>query len=88
MSVTHGTRFGEKALLPRTGSIWTTIHDRWAGVEPQRWKSLAMLLLHKEHHWTFAEIGRAFGHHRGHVLRVIRETQEELQRLINEQMPV
>ncbi|TWT43060.1 Sigma-70, region 4 [Thalassoglobus neptunius] len=50
----------------------------WAGENPLRWKQLACLHLYTDHGWTLERIGRAFGHPKGHVSRIVRLTADQL----------
>lgn len=71
---------GERVLLPRVGreDFWKLIHEEYAGEDRQRWKGLAMLALRENGGWPLAVIGEVFGHHRGHVSRILTKVKSEL----------
>lgn len=58
--------------------LWTTFQTHFAGDDHARWKSLAMLALHENLGWTTAQIGRAFGHPKGHVSRCLQQVKRQL----------
>lgn len=71
--------FGEKVVLSRDGrQMWRTIQREWAGDDPVRWKRLCILHLRVYCRWTNEMIGKAFGHPRGHISRIVASTKEEL----------
>ncbi len=74
-------RFGGKVVLPRIGpdDFWNDVQTHYAGAEPLKWKSLAMLALRVNAGWSLDMIGNAFGHERGHVSRSLSLLCRELQ---------
>ena len=81
MSTTNET--GVKVLLPRLGAdeLWDTLATQYARKDPLRWKCLAMVVLHENAGWPLSNIGRVFGHHKGHVVRTIEKTKRELREM-------
>lgn len=73
-------RQAQRVVLPKSGpdSFWETVHEHFAGSDPQLWKYLAMLVLREDCGWQFDQIGWAFGHSKGHVLRCIAKVKEQL----------
>ncbi|HCS54478.1 sigma factor-like helix-turn-helix DNA-binding protein [Rubinisphaera sp.] len=71
---------GERVFLPRMGreDFWKTMHEHYAGDHPGRWKSLAILALRENAGWPLETIGAVFGHHRGHVSRILKRVKSEL----------
>lgn len=51
---------------------------RWAGWDEIRWKNLAILELREIGGWTMEMIGLVFGHPKGHITRIVRDTKAEL----------
>ncbi len=80
MSVTNYR--GEKVTLSRVGKdqFWKGIHDHYAHEDTTKWKQLAMLSLHETAGWPLEQVGYAFNHHKGHVLRSIEQIKTELRR--------
>jgi len=80
MSVTNYR--GEKVTLSRVGKdqFWKGIHDHYAHEDTTKWKQLAMLSLHETAGWPLEQVGYAFHHHKGHVLRSIEQIKTELRR--------
>lgn len=73
-------RWGGKVVLPRIGpdAFWSDVRTHYAGAEPQKWKTLAMLALRVNAGWSLDMIGNAFGHERGHVSRSLSTLCREL----------
>ena len=69
----------ERVLGSRNDRLWDLIQRDWAGDDPQRWKVLACLHLRLHCQWPVETIGRAFGHARGHILRLVNNGLTELQ---------
>lgn len=71
---------GGKVVLPRLepDQLWETLARHYAGKDPRRWKRLAMVALHEEVGWPLSYIARLFGHHKGHVSRLVEKTKREL----------
>ena len=69
---------GEKVVLPRSERLLETIEREWAGDDPFRWKMLVCLHLRSHCRWELELIGRAFGHDKGHALRLIQQATDEL----------
>lgn len=78
MSVTR--RNGTKVVLPRTGAdeFWQMIGDHFAGEDARKWRYLAMLALRENAGWPLEQIGRVFGHPKGHVTRCLCRIKNEL----------
>jgi hypothetical protein len=70
----------ERIVFPRTTlhEFWNTLQDHFAHTDPQQWKRLAMLALRENSGWTVEQIGRAFGHPRGHVSRLLQLTKQQI----------
>ena len=81
MSTTN--ELGDKILLPRLkpDGVWDTLASQYASRDSRRWKCLAMVVLHESAGWPLHHIGRVFGHHKGHVSRLIDKTKNELREL-------
>lgn len=60
---------------------------RWAGVDELRWKALCILCLREVNGWTMEMIGLVFGHPKGHVTRVVRDTMADLSAGFLKQFP-
>ena len=71
---------GEKTLLPRLNGedFWDLMHEQYAKERPDKWKGLAMLALRENAGWPLEKIGKVFGHHKGHVLRILKKTKKDL----------
>lgn len=71
---------GQKINLAHLGpsQLWQKIFESYAGEDPIRWKYTAMLALRDHCGWTLHQIGQAFGHDRGHVLRCLEQIKQEL----------
>ncbi len=71
---------GERMVLPRVGrdDFWTLVHEQYAGERPERWKALAILALRENGGWPLEMIGSVFGHHRGHVSRILAKVKRDL----------
>jgi hypothetical protein len=69
-----------KVILPRSGpdGFWTEVHRNYAGEDQRAWKYLAMFTLRVNGGWSLENIGRAFGHPKGHVMRCLRRIEQEL----------
>lgn len=69
-----------KVILPRSGpdAFWTEVHRSYAGEDQRTWKYLAMFTLRVNGGWSLDNIGRAFGHPKGHVMRCLRRIEQEL----------
>jgi hypothetical protein len=69
-----------KVILPRSGpdGFWTTVYRSYAGEDQRAWKYLAMFTLRVNGGWSIDNIGRAFGHPKGHVTRCLRRIEQEL----------
>lgn len=78
MSVTN--RHGTKIHLQRHGrdAFWDLVNDRYAEDDPRKWRYLAMLALRENAQWSLELIGKAFGHHRGHVMRCLNQVRTRL----------
>ncbi len=78
MSITNEE--GLKIILPRLGKdeLWDNIHKDYAGKNRLRWKYLAMLSLQVNGGWSLDEIGLAFGHPKGHIVRCLNRIKKEL----------
>lgn len=63
----------------RNDRLWDLIQSDWAGENPRRWKALACIHLRLHCQWPLESIGRAFGHARGHILRLINDGLDDLQ---------
>lgn len=73
---------GEKIVLPRSpDEFWLTLQEQWAGDDQMRWKYLAVLHLRVHCGWKLEMIGAAFGHPKGHISRIIKNTIVELRAL-------
>ncbi len=73
---------GLKINLPRLGKdeLWNNIHKDYAGKNRLRWKYLAMLSLQVNGDWSHEEIGLAFGHPKGHIIRCLNKIKKELRK--------
>jgi len=73
-------KWGLKVRLPRLGcdEFWQRIHEHYAGDDVRKWKYLAMLALREAGGWNLEQIGLAFGHPKGHVMRCLVQIKEEL----------
>lgn len=71
----------QKVPLPRASSqeLWSRVEQHYARDDAQHWRYLAMFALREECGWSLDQIGLAFGHHKGHVLRCLRQIKGELQ---------
>lgn len=71
---------GLKVILPKTGPdlFWQTVHEKYAGEDPRKWKYLAMLALRENAGWPLEKIGQVFGHPKGHVTRCLEQIKEEM----------
>lgn len=69
-----------KVVLPRSGpdQFWMEIYRSYAGDDQRTWKYLAMFVLRVNGGWAVEQIGRAFGHPKGHVTRCLRKIEQEL----------
>ena len=83
MSVTSTT--GEKIVLERGGPnlFWEIVQREYAGMNPLRWRNLAILVLREEGCWPIERIGRAFGVSTGQVCRNLQETCAELSQFLD-----
>lgn len=70
----------QKVLLPRLDGedFWEMIHDHYAHQDVQKWKGLAILALRENAGWPLEKIGFVFGHHKGHVSRILVKVKQEL----------
>lgn len=74
---------GEKVELERpTPLVLTQIEERWAGSNPDRWAMLIQLMAYRHCGLTLDQIGLAFGHHKGTVLRRIAKCRSELREVL------
>lgn len=73
-------RDGTKIVLDRRGkdTFWERVQDRFDGQSDLLWRYLAMLALNDVAGWSVEQIGRAFGHNRGHISRCIERVRTEL----------
>ena len=71
---------GLKVILPKIqeDAFWVTVPKDFAKGNRLRWKYLAMLALKVNGGWTLTDIGKAFGHPKGHVARSIKTIKTEL----------
>ncbi len=71
---------GSKVILPRVGpeEFWDLVREHYACEDPQRWKALAILALRENAGWPLETIGHVFGHHRGHVSRILAKVKRDL----------
>ena len=69
-----------KVVLPRSGpdQFWMEIYRSYAGDDQRTWKYLAMFVLRVNGGWAVDQIGRAFGHPKGHVTRCLRKIEQAL----------
>lgn len=74
-------RYQQKVPLPRAGNqeLWSRVEQHYALEDTQRWRYLAMFALRETCGWNLDQIGLAFGHHKGHVTRCLRQIRGELQ---------
>ena len=72
---------GNKVVLPRVGpeEFWDLVRDNYAHDDTQKWKTLAILALRENAGWPLEVIAQVFGHHRGHILRLLTQVKRELQ---------
>ncbi len=70
----------QKVLLPRLEGedFWEMIHKHYARQDAQKWKGLAILALRENAGWPLDKIGSVFGHHKGHVSRILTNVKQEL----------
>ena len=70
----------QKVLLPRlTGEdFWTVIHREYAQDDAKKWKVLAILALRENAGWPLEKIGFVFGHHKGHISRLLEKVKQDL----------
>ena len=73
-------RNGAKTLLPRSGpdAFWSAVEEQFGQDDPRVWRYLAMLALRENTGWSLEQIGRAFGHPKGHVTRCLRRVEADL----------
>lgn len=78
---------GEKIVLERSGSdaFWQLVQDRYADDDPRKWRYLAMLALRENAAWSLELIGKAFGHHRGHVMRCLNQVRDRLRHELSQE---
>ncbi len=78
MSVIHED--GSKVVLPRVGAeeFWELMRDHYAEENSLRWKALAILALRENAGWPLETIAQVFGHHRGHVSRILTQVKNDL----------
>ncbi|VAX41672.1 hypothetical protein MNBD_PLANCTO02-3038 [hydrothermal vent metagenome] len=71
---------GLKMTLPRLNkdTLWEEAEKAFAGKNKLRWKYLAMLSLQVNGNWSLENIGLAFGHPKGHIIRCLERVKEEL----------
>lgn len=71
---------GMKVVLPRVGAeeFWELMRDHYAEKNSAKWKALAILALRENAGWPLEAIAQVFGHHRGHVSRILRNVKNEL----------
>lgn len=69
-----------KILLPRLEGedFWEMIHEHYAREKPLKWKNLAILALRENAGWPLEKIGLVFGHHKGHVARILSKVKQEI----------
>ena len=69
-----------KVLLPRLEGedFWEIIHEHYAHQDTLKWKYLAILALRENAGWPLEKIGLVFGHHKGHVNRVLAKVKQEI----------
>ncbi|MBI1347273.1 hypothetical protein GC163_13420 [bacterium] len=74
-------RYQQKVPLPRAGAqeLWSRVEQNFAREDVQCWRYLAMFALREACGWNLEQIGLAFGHHKGHVMRCLRQIKGELQ---------
>ncbi len=60
-----------RLVLRYPGQLWDVIETDWAGDDRQKWKVLACVHLRLHCQWNLDMIGRAFGHPKGHVHRLV-----------------
>ena len=87
MSVCH-RKTGVKITLPRSGAdtFWKLVNDHFAGADERKWRYLAMLALRENAGWSLEQIGKVFGHPKGHVTRCLTRIKSEL-RIVFEAEP-
>lgn len=80
-------RGGERVLLTRSerDAFWDLVNERYAGEDTRKWKYLAMLALRENAQWPLEMIGKAFGHHRGHVMRCLNQVREKLRQELDQE---
>ncbi|GIX05533.1 MAG: hypothetical protein KatS3mg114_1402 [Planctomycetaceae bacterium] len=73
-------RHHERLILHRhhVAHVWEIFLTHYAGDDPWKWKALAMLALKEIVGWTHENIGRVFGHPRGHVSRCLDSVKRQL----------
>jgi hypothetical protein len=69
----------ERIFSRQNDRLWDLIQRDWAGESPRRWKALACIHLRLHCQWPLESIARAFGHARGHILRLINQGLDDLQ---------
>lgn len=71
---------GTKVLLPRSGAdeFWQLIGEHFAHEDERKWRYLAMLALRENAGWPLEQIGKVFGHPKGHVTRCLVKIKDEL----------
>lgn len=72
MTIVNATRT-ERLVFRQPQRLWHAIQRDWAGDDQQRWKVLVCIHLRLHCQWSLEMIGRALGHPRGRVLRLINE---------------
>lgn len=78
---------GSKIVLDRAGrdAFWDLVADRYAEDDPRKWRYLAMLALRENAQWSLELIGKAFGHHRGHVTRCLTQVRMKLRQELGQE---
>jgi hypothetical protein len=69
----------ERIFSRRNDRLWDLIQRDWAGDSARRWKTLACIHLRLHCQWPLETIALAFGHARGHILRLINQGLADLQ---------
>lgn len=71
---------GAKVVLPRVGAeeFWEIMRENYALESSLKWKALAILALRENAGWPLEAIASVFGHHRGHVSRILVQVKNDL----------
>lgn len=78
---------GVEIEIPRSNKeeYWLQLARDYCGDDPLRRRNVAQLILHVVCNWTLEEIGVAHGQCKGRVSRQVREAEEGLRQLAQQQ---